>query len=161
VQLTQWVRRLGLLAAVAVQPAARRPIPANTVITLQRGACEHRCAVYRIVLFADGTIIYDGRHYVRRMGVIRSSTDEAAVAKLVQEFEAINFFALQDQYGASSTEGCTSVLSDAPLAMISIVSGDKAKSVVHHHRCEGDVPKRLSELEDKIDRVANSVRWIK
>ena len=44
----------------------------DTLITLQRGACEQRCAVYRLVIFADGTVIYEGRHFVRRTGLIRS-----------------------------------------------------------------------------------------
>jgi hypothetical protein len=150
---------LGLLAtSLSADP---RAIPPNTVITLQRGACEKRCAVYKVILFADGTCIYQGQYYVRKTGVVLEKVDAGAVKRLINDFAAIDYFRLRDQYGITDQVGCSSMLSDAPIAMTSIVAGQKSKSIVHHHRCVGPVPKQLSQLEDKIDKLANTVRWIK
>ena len=136
-------------------------VPPNTVITLQRGGCEKRCAVYKIIVFADGTLIYHGQYYVRRNGLVLDKVDVATVKRLIEEFQAINYFNLQDQYGYTSEEGCNSVLSDAPVAMTSIVTGEKSKAIIHHHRCVGPVPGQLTRLEDKIDQLARAARWIK
>ncbi|MCW5748011.1 MAG: hypothetical protein KIT36_17605 [Alphaproteobacteria bacterium] len=150
-----------MLPALAGSASAADPLPPNTLITLQRGACEKRCAVYKVVVFADGTVVYDGQYYVRKSGVVRDKVDVGSVAKLITEFEAAGFFDLADQYGYLSEAGCTSMLSDGPVAIVSVVSGAKAKSVVHNHRCVGDVPAQLTRLEASIDKLANTARWIR
>lgn len=133
----------------------------DTVIVLQRGACEQRCAVYRLLLFADGTVIYDGEYFVRRRGLILDKVDVQAVRRLVDDFDAINYFSLKDQYGYTDTSGCTSAATDAPVAMTAIVTGGRSKGIIHHHRCGGTVPDQLTDLEDRIDRAVRSVRWLK
>jgi len=142
-------------------PLDEKAVPPDTVITLQRGGCEKRCAVYKLILFADGTLIYDGQYYVRRNGLVLDKVDVAAVRKLIEDFQAIGYFNLKEQYGYKDEDGCNSVVSDAPIAMTSIVTGGKSKGIIHHHRCGGPVPEQLTQLEDKIDKVANTVRWIK
>lgn len=42
---------------------------ADTFIVLQTGACERRCPVYRLIIFDDGTLIWYGQAYVKRLGV--------------------------------------------------------------------------------------------
>ncbi len=152
---------LCMLPALAGAAWAADPVPANTVITLQRGACEKRCAVYKVILFADGTVIYDGQHYVRKVGIVRDKVEVENIRKLIEEFRAAGFFDLADQYGYTSEAGCSSMLSDGPVAMTSIVSGAKSKSVIHNHRCVGPVPAQLTRLESSIDKLANTVRWIR
>jgi hypothetical protein len=154
-----------LLAALCMLPvlagaaSAADPVPANTVITLQRGACEKRCAVYKLILFADGTVIYDGQHYVRQVGIVRDKVDVENIRKLIEEFRDAGFFELADQYGYTSEAGCSSMLSDGPVAIVSIVSGANSKSVIHNHRCVGPVSAQLARLESSIDKLANTVRW--
>jgi hypothetical protein len=136
-------------------------VEADAVITLQRGGCEKRCAVYKVIIFADGTVIYDGEYYVAKEGVVRDKIDPATVRELLDAFRAIDYFHLKDQYGYKDEEGCDSVLADAPVVMTSIVSGGAAKSVIHHHRCVSRVAEQLTQLEDKIDKIAKTARWIK
>lgn len=136
-------------------------VPSNTVITLQRGGCEKRCAVYKIIVFADGTVIYHGQYYVRRNGPGLNRVDVSVIRRLIEDFQAINYFSLKDQYGYGDEEECSSVLSDASVAMTSIVTGGRSKAITHHHRCVGPVPEQLTQLEDKIDQLANSSHWIK
>jgi hypothetical protein len=150
------------LPALAGRAAAADPVvPADTVITLQRGGCEKRCAVYKVVVFADGTVIYDGQYYVRKTGVVRDKVAVEQVRKLVDDFQAAGFFDLKDDYGAATTARCAEVRSDGPLAIMTVVSGGRSRSVTHDHRCLGPVPSQLRELEDRIDRLANTVRWIR
>lgn len=149
---------------VAAGPAAAQPAgaPADTVIGLERGACERRCAVYAVTIRADGSVVYDGRHYVRTTGIKRSRISPAAVAALAAAFEAEGFYALADQYGMEgSSERCAEIRRDAPAVRITIVSGGRAKTVAHHHRCVGAFSERLKRLEAAIDRTANTTQWVK
>ena len=135
------------------------PAP-DTLITLQRGACEDRCAVYRLVIFADGTVIYEGRHFVRQTGLIKSGISPAVLSKLITDLETGGFFQLENDYGYGNTARCDSI-SDGPVAILSVSNQGRSKTVLHHHRCVGAAPNRLTELEDKVDRAAGAVKWIK
>ena len=133
----------------------------DTLIVLQRGACEQRCAVYRIVVFSDGTVLYDGRYFVRKAGLVKSGISPQALAKLVADLEAGGFFQLKENYGYSNKDHCDSFDSDGPSAILSVSHLGRSKTVLHNHGCVGVIPHRLTELEDKIDRAVGSVRWIK
>jgi hypothetical protein len=135
--------------------------PADTLIVLERGACEHRCAVYNVIIFADGSAIFDGRHYIRQPGVVRTRISLEALGKLLDEAAALRFFDLKDRYAPGSGNGCDSVKSDAPTAVVSISSGGKTKTVVHYHGCGGSESDRLMQFEASIDRAVNTVRWVK
>ena|ERR1700686_267623 len=133
----------------------------DTLIVLQRGACEQRCAVYRIVIFVDGTVVYQGRHFVRRSGLIKSGVSPEVLAKLISDLEGGGFFQLEDNYGYGNKDHCDSIDSDGPSAILSVSNRGRSKTVLHNHRCVGPVPNRLTELEDKVDRAVGATKWIK
>ena len=133
----------------------------DTLITLQRGACEKRCAVYRLVIFADGTVIYEGRHFVRQTGIIRSGISPEVLSKLINDLETGGFFQLDANYGYGNTDRCDSIDSDGPAAILSVSSQGRSKTVLHNQRCVGPVPSRVTELEDKVDRAVGTAKWIK
>jgi hypothetical protein len=151
-----------ILAAMSSAPAARAAeAPPDTLIVLQRGACEQRCAVYRLVIFADGTVIYDGRYFVRRAGLLRGGVAPEALAKLVEELETGGFFQMASNYGDGDAQNCDSIDGDGPTATLTVSSHGQSKTVLHNHRCVGAAPDRLTELEDKVDRAAGAAKWIK
>lgn len=133
----------------------------DTLIVLQRGACEQRCAVYRIVIFADGTVIYEGRHFVRHSGLVKSGISPKVLAELVSDLEASGFFQLEDNYGYGNKDHCESLDSGEPAAILTVASHGRSKTVLHNHGCTGAAPTRLTELEDKVDRAVGAVKWIK
>ena len=61
----------------------------------------------------------------------------------------------------AQTAGCDSMRPDAPTAILTIASAGRSKTVLHHHGCVNADADRLKELEDKIDKAVNAVRWIK
>lgn len=140
--------------------SGKTPAP-DTLITLQRGACESRCAVYRLVIFADGTVIYDGRYFVRRQGLIQSGISPEALNRLIADLEAGGFFQLDNNYGYGNDKGCESIDSDAPMAILSVSNQGRSKTVLHHHRCVGAASKRVTALEDLVDRAVGTAKWIK
>lgn len=145
--------------------------PPDTVILLQREACERRCSVYRLVIFDDGTVVWQGIAYVQRMGVALGSIDTRLVKELVADAKAMNFFSLKNGYGVVreydvspdfevSDEKCISGQPDAPLAMLTISTGGLSKAVINDRTCKGGTYDKLTALEDKIVAITNSDRWI-
>ena len=133
----------------------------DTLIVLQRGACERRCAVYNVIVFADGSVIFDGRHYVRRPGLAKTTIRREAVRQLLDEAASLGFFELKPRYGYGDAVDCETMRSDAPTAVVSISSGGMAKTIVHNQGCAGPASDRLKQFEEKIDKAVNSTRWVK
>jgi hypothetical protein len=152
-----------LLLLVRPVHAGPKPgeLPANTAITLHRDACEKRCAVYDVTIRANGSVTYEGRHYVRKTGHAEARIDPSQVRALVNKFNDAGFFSLNAEYDSRGGQDCESVRSDGPRAVVSIRTGDEFKTVMHDHKCVGPVTATLSELEDSIDKAAGVARWIK
>jgi len=154
-----------LFAAVVLQSPAQggQPdqFPPDTLIVLDRGACEQRCAVYRLTIFADGTVIYDGRYFVRRPGLARSLISPRALARLVADLDAGGFFAMENNYGYRNQDHCDAFEAGEPTAILTVSSGGRSKTILHSHGCSGKASSRLTDLEDKVDRAVGSAKWIK
>src|SRR5262245_55161094 len=118
--------------------APQERIPDDTVITLQRGNCEGGCPVYRIVIFADGDVIWLGKARVGRLGVVLSRIERAQVRTLIQDFQAIDYFHLENVYGYRGS-GCRSSAPDMPMVVTSFTTGGLSKTLMHHAGCIGEI----------------------
>ena len=144
-----------MLLAFSLSLAAAVP-----VITLERGACFGACPVYKLSIFADGKVEFEGKEFVKRKGKARGQITKAALQSLVREFEKINYLKLDNEY---VTEGpnCPESWTDNPSATTSLNWRGKKKTIRHYHGCRGArVLEQLTALENKIDQVVNTKRWI-
>ena len=114
-------------------------------ITLERTGCYGTCPVYSVTVHGDGTVIYEGKHFVRIEGVRTYTIPEESVAELVGMFYEINYFSLNDRYDASVT--------DLPTVITSITVGNETKTVSNY---ANSGPERLYYLESKIDEITDS-----
>jgi hypothetical protein len=113
------------------------------------------------VIFADGTVIVEGRHYLRKPVLARAEILTGDVKKLVDRFLAIDYLHLRDDFGFKG-KGCASFApGDAPSVTTTLITGGQGKSIIHHHGCLGEVPKQLIDLERAIDETAHTDRWLK
>jgi hypothetical protein len=149
---------LGLLCAPAVA-APPLPIPDDLVIAMQRGNCEGGCPVYRIVIFANGDVIWQGRARVARLGVVLSTIERDQIRTLLEGFESADYLHLENIYGFRGN-GCSSQKPDTPMVITSLSMGGLAKTLSHHDGCVGEVSEKLAALEDSIDNAVNAGRWI-
>ena len=133
----------------------------DTMVTLQRGACEDGCAVYRLMIFADGTVIYEGRYSVKKTGLVKSAISPETLTKLISDLDSGGFFGFADRYGFGDKKACTSLAAGAPTAILSVSSAGHFKTVLHEHGCTGPDSDKLTALEDKVDHAVGTVRWIK
>src|SRR4030095_11638740 len=145
--------------------SAQQPIPDDLLITLERSICFGSCPDYKLTLSADGTVIFEGRQYVKIKGVAKARLSEENLRKLIAAFDAASYFSLRDNY-TGEQDGCPEVWTDNPTAKTSIRVGGKSKSITHYYGCQENegksiYPKRLTELETEIDRIVGTERWIK
>jgi len=134
-----------LCAALLQAPVS----PSTVVITIERTACYGACPVYSLEITGDGTVTYQGRQFVRVTGKQTAKISPEDVRQLVAEFERIRYFDLQNIYAAHIT--------DLPSTTTSIRIGERFKKVIDHY----GGPDELKNLEDRVDEVAGSDRWVK
>jgi hypothetical protein len=129
------------------------PTTEAILITLERTPCYGTCPVYSLKISGDGEVIYEGKKYVKVLGVQKTTISKAAVQQLVSEFENAGYFGLNDNYTKYT-------VTDMPSANTSIAIGNRTKSINHYY---GDrtAPEKLTALENKIDETVNSAPWIK
>lgn len=133
--------------------------PGDTVVTLKRTRCFGTCPVYSVALTAGGQVRYEGQRYVAVEGRAERQIAPDSVRQLVETLKAEGYFELRDYY--VSGEVCNQQVSDLPTAITSARDGEQTKRVEHYHGCRWDGQKRLIALEDTIDAVAGTRRWVK
>jgi uncharacterized protein DUF6438 len=135
-------------------------IAAVPVITLERTVCYGTCPAYKLTIFDDGKVVYEGKEFVKRKGKAEGQISKAALDELVREFERIDYFKLDDQY-TDDPKNCPESWTDYPSATTSLNWKGKTKTVLHYHGCRGSaVLDHLTALENKIDEAVNTKRWI-
>jgi len=131
------------------------------VITLERTACFGVCPVYKISIYDDGRVEFEGKEFLKKVGKAEDKISKSALEDLIRAFEKIDYYNLDDIYGEGNKK-CRELWTDYPTAITSLNWKDKKKTVIHYHGCRGAaVLDQLTELENKIDKTVNAERWIK
>ena len=145
---------------------APNEIPKDMIVTLERTACFGACPVYKLTITADGTVTFEGYENVAMKGIVKDRISEETLRQLLSEFEKVAYFSLRDTYDGSE-DGCARHATDMPSAKTSIQINGRNKAVSHYLGClmQGDefriYPQELVRLENKIDEIVESKRWIK
>lgn len=130
-------------------------------ITLERTACFGTCPMYTLTITADGKVTFEGRRFTKVTGQATGKISKKAFRGLVAEFQKLGYFSLPDNY-SPGTPQCPQMVTDMPSANTSLRLKGKTKAVAHYHGCgtSGKLP-QLTALENKIDKVAGTQKWIK
>lgn len=112
---------------------------------------------YTLTVYGNGTLIYEGRENVKVKGNIEEFISEGKIMALLSEFKESDFFSLKDNYAITESSG-------RPYSIISIsMPGEKqeimTKSITHYHG-DRNVPEQLKRLENKIDEITGSEKWV-
>jgi hypothetical protein len=134
------------VAAPAVRPDSK------VDITLMRSMCFGRCPVYKVSVGTSG-IVFDGEAYVAAQGRHTDTVDPDAVRALARKFVEADFYSMRDKYVAGVTDNPTYTLSVD-------IDGHKKRVVDYVGQWVG-MPAVIIELENDVDALANTERWIK
>jgi hypothetical protein len=121
-------------------------------IRLSRSACYGSCPVYTVEIAGDGTVAYEGGAYTVIPGRQQVKVPREAIEHLVGQFEAADFASLQPAYNASVT--------DMPAYTVSLSVDGQEHMVYDYVGREVGMPAAVTALEDEIDRVAGTDRWV-
>jgi len=133
-------------------------LTAGPVITLERTTCFGTCPAYKLTIFADGMVLFEGKEFVKHKGKAQGQITKAQLDQLMREFNRINYMKLDDEYGG---DRCPDRWTDYPSAITSINQNGQVKTVLHYQGCRGlTVLDQLTALENKIDEIVNTKRWI-
>ncbi|HQU85773.1 MAG TPA: DUF6438 domain-containing protein [Pyrinomonadaceae bacterium] len=137
-------------------------IPNDLQITLERTVCYGRCPAYKLSVKADGTVLFEGIDFTKVKGKTEGKISEEKLKQLVKAFQDADYFNLNGKY---DYENCNQ-MTDHPSATTSIQMDGKTKTIGHYHGCKDgsnsfkDELVKLSRLEDKIDEIVETKRWI-
>lgn len=120
-------------------------------ISLTRSGCFGTCPSYAVTASTDG-IIFEGNSYVVAHGRHVARVDANKVRKLAASFVKADFYSMEPKYEASITDNPTYVLSID-------IDGHK-KTVEDYVGVWEGMPSVITELEDQVDDLAGSERWI-
>lgn len=143
---------LRLIAALAIIPALAFAHKSDLKeISLERTPCFGGCPIYKVTLKPDGTVIYDGKRFVEKIGKYEGQVTPEDVIKIRDVATKLDFWKLKDKYTAQIT--------DMPSAIVTIDAGDKKKTTDNYG---GQGPTELWAIEQLIDKVVDGVReWKK
>jgi hypothetical protein len=120
-------------------------------IIMRRGSCFGACPQYRLTIQGDGSFEYEGIADVGLVGTASDTIPAADMQMLVARFDEIGFTDLDDFYRC--------LASDEPTTVTSISRGPGTEQSVS--RCAlSSAPDSLIALEDLIDQLTNSRRWV-
>ena len=128
----------------------------NLLITLERTACFGACPMYTLTIYQDGSVEYAGTDFVTVKGDQTGKITPEQVQELVEAFKNADYFNLQNEYTAPVT--------DLPTTITSFTFEGNTKTIRNYGGCLHDspvpAPQALCDLENKIDEITNSIRWV-
>lgn len=128
-----------------------RVLDDSTVIALERGPCFGKCSQYSVAIYGSGRVEFNGRRYVCAPGHRTAQASVADVRSLLEQMLALGYFDFYWRPGSKPS------LSDT---VISSLNHDGYYRRVEHHIGDREAPLFLRELEERIDSVAGTWRWL-
>jgi len=143
---------------------ANDKIPIDLLIGFERTGCyaaANACPTYKLIIKADGSVLFDGIDVTKVKGKVEDKISEDKLRQLINEFQKASFFELENSY---DYKNCPVTATDLPNANTSIQINGKEKSVHHYLGCYTKYPEvyppKLFELENKIDEIVGTKRWV-
>ena len=121
---------------------------AGALISLQRTPCYGACPVYLVEVFPDGLVRFKGQRHVMVTELVELKLEPQALQKLTARLDQSPFAQWPDFLKVSA--------SDAPTVVLTYKG-----HVVRHYRGDDTAPSELNQLEDDVDALIGTQRWIK
>ena len=122
-------------------------------IKLRRTICFGTCPSYRVEVDGSGLVIFEGYEFVAIPGRHTVRIPEASVRALIEAFRQADYFSAEDAYEVTAM--------DVPTYVTSLAMNGQEKQVVDYLGTEAGMPDGIRAVEQKIDEIAGTARWIK
>jgi ankyrin repeat protein len=122
-------------------------------MSLQRTTCYGSCPSYSVEIRGNGEVIYRGDRGVLITGEHHARISADNANSLLEAFRSADYFSLKDNY--------SQMVTDAATYSTAIEFDGHKKSVGDHLGSGAGMPEVVTELEDKIDQLAETEKWLK
>ena len=115
--------------------------------------CFGQCPVYKLVLFEDGRLRYEGSFAVADPGPAEVRIAAPAIAKIRSSLQRVSEL---------PTDCCSCYdWTDSPSVKMTFTAapGRGSKTIDHYHGCE-KAPDWLYDVENSIDEALDTERWL-
>lgn len=137
---------LALIFGCQTSPEVKKP--ASLLLSLSRGACFGACPVYGVEVMSDGLVRFKGERHVKVTEPVEVTLDAATLGQLTARLEQSAFSSWTDYVKPDTT--------DLPTVTLSF----KGKTL-RHDRGDAKAPAALTKLEDDVDALLGTERWVK
>lgn len=133
-------------------------------IFLERTGCQTGCPEYTVRIHADGTVVFEGKAFVKSKGVYRTHVGTREMENLLNDAIASGYFDLKSRYIGKtvvtySNDGWVLEQQNRSesSATISEISVAGLQQRIENY---GTAPELVSRIEERIDKLANTGQWI-
>jgi Domain of unknown function (DUF6438) len=124
---------------------------------MERTECQGWCPAYSVQVFADGTLIYVGKRFVKTLGTVTKRVSPKVV-------QGVRSKILQHRLPTVPTTCCDCMAStDAPWTLLRFDLGDTRKGQIRHDQsCDDDrrQAREVTKLQDEIDVILKTAELI-
>jgi uncharacterized protein DUF6438 len=154
-----------IFGAAEIKAQRNNKIPKDLKITLERTVCFGTCPKYTLIVKANGSVNFDGMKFTNKIGKAKGKINSGKIRQLIAEIKNAGFFELKDKY-ETGNDGCL-IATDHSSAILTIQMSGRKKTINHYLGCydpDSDnravFPQALYNLENKIDEIVGTERWI-
>jgi Domain of unknown function (DUF6438) len=122
-------------------------------VKLTRTGCLGSCPGYEVTVAGDGTVSFNGDHFVAVPRAHVAHVSPETVRELVREFQKADFFSAKDRYQGNWT--------DNPTQTLGLTIAGRTKVVVDYVGTDAGLPLTIRNLEAEVDEAAGTARWVK
>lgn len=136
-----------------------RPLPPIMIVHMERTMCNGTCPVYKVRVDDNGEVNWNGIDFVevtgRRLWAI-SKAKLRLLHKLLEEYDFMNL----DKPDPSDGPFFGGYITCQPSCITTVIFRDGTRKKIDHYLGDGFMPKRLEELENRIDAILGTHLYI-
>jgi len=117
------------------------------LVAMERGPCFGACPVYRVEVFTDGLVRFEGKRFVKATELVEGKLSAAQVKAISDRLAAVDF-KWADYTHADATDNPTVVLTHETRTL-------------KHYQGDHSAPETLTKLEDDLDALIGTAKWVK
>ena len=137
------------IIVMAMACANQKKQPPKLLVEMSRSPCMGVCPVYTLQVYDNGLVQLVGEKNIEQIGTYKAMLTSEELTALKQQFDALGFFSLEDEY--------VKRVSDLPTTHISYTQGDQTKRIKDYY----GAPEGLRNLEKYIHNFLNELTWEK
>ncbi len=125
------------------------------------------CINYTLDIEPNGKIVFvKDCYYLEGNNRYESQLSELQLKQIIEKVEKAEFFEFKDNY-SSESRNCSQYSTDSPIVTLTIILNGKQKTIEHNWGCwvsnwigNDNALQPLTNLENKIDEIVETKRWI-